>query len=563
MALNSFKYCLYSLIWSIINRITLSMNNAFTRQFSDNIEGIYSCFDRVILRGYIHQLFSEGGLVNFLRAAGFRKYSNGVMRIFTDQLNKHIEKIATKMGIDLVWWSSVNGGKNGAKLEYVQKNYMKINKRKGNFIYCIIANMERTQSFVTKQFQKKDGCTYDKVYKCSKIVKHYYVYFHDHLLGGPCYLKLCTYFPFNSEFYFNGHNAVRLKLDAQGINYRMKDNSFTWAEDLEAINKIAFSLSGRQISERISYWMDRLFKFDKGKYSTCPRLLHHDWYCSQVEVCSNIIFKSSRFGTGVFERILDKYSRIGQPDSLVQIFEKRKTSKPTKSVQRLYDHLACVKHWLRGNSIKAYNKCGYLLRIENTINSPKLLGLKKPVFYLRDYLRRGIGNNDRLMSRYADVDAGTISDGEAEQFDQSVLLPNGVHVSAPDLRKERQLKLLKAVLNPEYAAEGFRTIDILNELSEFFQNSGQIRYELQKLRVRGLMERVQGKHYYRVTEDGAKVLWIKLSSNSYFYDPLITSTYTKKLLLDKSQPSKLEEAYRLLDQGLDLISKELYIKKAA
>ena len=153
--LNSLTYCLSILVWSLINRITLSMNNAFTRQFRANIEGIYSCFDRVILRGYIHQLFSVGGLVNFLRAAGFKKYSNGVMRIFTDQLNKHIERIAMKLGIDLVWWNSVNGGKNGAKLKYVQKNYMKKNKRKGNFIYCIIANMERTQSFTTRQFLKK------------------------------------------------------------------------------------------------------------------------------------------------------------------------------------------------------------------------------------------------------------------------------------------------------------------------------------------------------------------------------------------------------------------------
>jgi len=539
------------------------MNNEFTTQFSDHIQGIYSCFDRVILRGYSHQLFNEGGVINFLRTAGFSKHTNGVMHIFTDQLNKHIEKTSLKLGIDLLWWNSVNGGKNGAKLEYVQKQYANKNTKKGNFIYCIIADTERTQSFTTRQFQKKDGSTFDKVYKCSKIVKHYYIYFHDQLLGGPCYLKLCTYFPFNSEFYFNGHNAIRLKLDAQGVEYRMKDNSFAWAADIDGINRIAFSFSGRQIQERINYWMGRLFKFDKGSYSTSPRSLHHDWYCSQVEVCSNIIFKSSRFGTGVFERILDKFSRIGQPDSLVQIFNKRNTAKTTKSVQRLYDHLACIKHWLRGNSIKAYNKCGYILRIENTINNPKSLGLKKSVFYLRDYLRRGIGNNDRLMSRYADVDAGSISDGEREQFTQSVLLGNGVRVSAPDLRKKRQVELLRSVINPKYAAEGFRTIDILNATSEFFQNTGQIRYEMKKLRVRGLIERVQDKQSYRLTENGIKMLWINLSSNSYFCDPLITSTYVKKLPLDKSQPSKLEEAYRLINSGLELVIKELYIKKVA
>ena len=539
------------------------MNNEFTRQFNENIKGIYSCFDRVIIRGYVHKLFFEGGVVNFLRAAGFKKHTRGVMRIFTDQLNKHIEKAALKLGIDIVWWNSVDGGKNGAKQEYVEKHYVHNNKKRGNFVYCIIAAMERTVSFTTRSLAKKDGGSYDKVYKCRKIVKHYYIYFHDRLLGGPCYLKLCTYFPFNVEFYFNGHNAVRLKLDAQGVKYRMKDNSFIWVEDIEAIQKIAFSLSGRQIQERINYWMNRFFKFDKGKYSTCPRGLHHEWYCSQVEVCSNIIFKSARFGTSLFERILDKFMRIGQPDSLVQIFEKRKTSKPTKSVQRLYDHLACVKHWLGGNSIKAYNKCGYLLRIESTINSPKLLGLKKHLLHIRDYLRRGIGNNDRLMSRYADVDAGSISDGEASLFTQRVLLDNGIQVSAPDLRKERQLRLLKAILNPKYAAEGFRTVDLLHELSEYFENSGQIRYELQKLRVRRVVNKVQGKQSYRVTELGVKLLWINLASNLYFCNPLITMTYGQKTLLDESQPSKLEEAYRLLNRGLDLISRELYIRRAA
>ena len=90
-----------------------------------------------------------------------------------------------------------------------------------------------------------------------------------------------------------------------------------------------------------------------------------------------------------------------------------------------------------------------------------------------------------------------------------------------------------------------------------------VRYEMKKLRVRGLIERVQDKQSYRLTENGVQMLWIKLSSNSYFCDPLITSTYVKKLPLDKSQPSKIEEAYRLLNSGLELVIKELYIKKAA
>ncbi|MBD3250964.1 hypothetical protein GF380_00590 [Candidatus Uhrbacteria bacterium] len=540
------------------------MDNAFTSQFDSHLRGVYSCFDRVIVRGYIHPLFCAGGLIRFLRDAGFRKFTNGVMRIFTDQLNAHVEKIAKRQGIDILWWPSVDGGRNGAKQAYVEKHYVRQkDRRKGNFIYGIIADMERTQSFATRTLQKKNGDPFDKMYKCSKIVKHYYIYFHDQLLGGPCYLKLCTYFPFNAEFYFNGHNAVRLQLDRQGIGYRMHRNAFTWVEDLSQVQQIAFSLSGQQVLERINYWMDLLFRFAKGSYSTRPSRLRHDWYLSQTEICSNILFKSSRFGTGVFERILDKYARVGQPDSLVQIFKKRSTRKDTRSVHRLYDHHACVKHWLCGNSIKTYNKCGFLLRIESTFNSPKSLGLHKHLLYMRDYLRRGIESNDRLLSRYADLDTGSLSAEDATRFNQPLPHPNGSVIAAPDLRKSRQAALFRSLLNPKYASHGFRTGDLWGELGEFFENLGQIRYELQKLRVRGLVEKIQGKQRYRLTEAGFRILWAKWTSNSYFCDPVITKTYRKEARRMLSQPSKIEEAYALLDRGLSLITQELFMNPAA
>jgi len=41
------------------------------------------------------------------------------------------------------------------------------------------------------------------------------------------------------------------------------------------------------------------------------------------------------------------------------------------------------------------------------------------------------------------------------------------------------------------------------------------------------------------------------------------SVCTKILLLDKSQPSKIEEAHRVLSRVLEIVIKEIYIKKAA
>ncbi len=163
--------------------------------------------------------------------------------------------------------------------------------------------------------------------------------------------------------------------------------------------------------------MNIFFKFDKGKYSTRSRFLEHGWYLSQIEISSNVVFRSPRFCTSLFERLLDKFHRLGPacsafaagnagrlPETIAQIFSRRLHRRSTsKTFWRLYDNNACIKHWFRGNSIKQYNKTGYYIRTETTINNPKSLGLQKPVLFLQAYLWEGVACNDRFLNCCADA----------------------------------------------------------------------------------------------------------------------------------------------------------------
>ena len=101
------------------------MKNQFVEQFENNIKFTYSCFDRVIVRGYLRKFFSLGFVVVFLKAMGFTKRTKGILRIFTDQLNAHISKEASKNDMPIEWWPSIDGGTNGAKLQYVESHYSK------------------------------------------------------------------------------------------------------------------------------------------------------------------------------------------------------------------------------------------------------------------------------------------------------------------------------------------------------------------------------------------------------------------------------------------------------
>jgi hypothetical protein len=491
---------------------------------------------------------------------GFRKFTNGVMRILTDQLNSHIQKVANEKNVPIHWWPSMGGGTDGAKQKFVQAKYFNHDVEKGNRLYCILTDKEPVKTFAARELISQKGKKYEKLYDCRKPVKQYYIYFHDQLLGGPCYLKISSYLPFQCEFYFNGHNAIQVQLDKKGVHYRRHENAFVEVDKPEEIEIAVKSLTGKEVLNRLNYWMNIFFKFDKGKYSTCSKYLSHEWYLSQVEVSSNIVFRSARFCTSLFERLLDKFQRLGLPESIAMVFGSRPHKKTkSRTFWRLYNNNATIKHWFRGNSLKMYNKTGYYIRTETTINNPKSLGLKKPVLFLQACLWKGLECNNRFLECCADVDVSSISEVEPDIFNKTISTPEGKNFAAPDLRKDRQAALFHELLKPKYHAHGFRTNDLLKNLDDSFQNLAQIRYEMNKLKTRDVLEKSKNKSFYRVTDTGFKYMWLEICSREHFKNPMISKSLKNGFLKNAEQPSKIEEAYTAINTGLSLLTQQFAI----
>jgi hypothetical protein len=131
------------------------VNNSFCKQFSPNIKFKYNCFDRVILRGYIRKLFYAGGVVILLRVLGFRRLSNGIMRLLTDQLNGYIQKVTRTKEVPIHWWRSMEGGKDGAKSKSVQEQYARPYTGKGDHLYCILTDKEPVRTFVCREGDRR------------------------------------------------------------------------------------------------------------------------------------------------------------------------------------------------------------------------------------------------------------------------------------------------------------------------------------------------------------------------------------------------------------------------
>jgi len=155
-------------------------------------------------------------------------------------------------------------------------------------------------------------------------------------------------------------------------NQCVMHNAFVEVENLEILQKLVSEFKGSIVEQRILEHWDKWFLFSKGERSVRSKLLKHEWYSNQVEVCNNVIFKQQAYFEKVFDRLLEKHHNIGIPNKLQEVFGAKRTPKETKSVQNLFHTQACIKHWFKGNSIKMYNKGGRLLRVETTINNSRL-----------------------------------------------------------------------------------------------------------------------------------------------------------------------------------------------
>lgn len=527
--------------------------NKFTTDFSKHIDFSYSFFDRIIVRGYILGMFRPANVIALLRNLGFSQHTNGVFKLFSDQLNAHIKKLALKLDVPILWRES-HGGKEMEMQSYVEKHYF--NPQKLGVI-CIIKSLEFMACYWNKQVTTKKGNLFTKMFWMKKQVTQHYIYINDSVLGFCC-LKISSGLPFHCQFYCNGHWYLRRQLDKKSIGYKMQENAFLSVDDEVFLSSLIEKFRGSIVDCRIKYWMNKWFRFDKGERSTCSSLLKHAWYTSQSEVCSNVIFKSKAYFNRVYDKLLEKHHGIAMPDSLSSIFELKRERKQSKSTQKVYHQKACVKHWIQGNSIKMYNKGGYLLRVETTINNPRLPGakLQKPIFELKGYYWYGFGCNNRFFNALATIDTSLLGDYENE-FTTAVYTKKGKRVAAPDQRNPKMIAVLAVLSNPRYASEWFRTKELMRYLSDTFAKTAEIRYQMEKLKVRGLIEKRQDVNYYRVTEKGYVWINIAYSHNRYFLTPLLSRQLIDGMVDDRKVLENMEKAQSCIKKGLHSIYQEL------
>ncbi len=190
---------------------------------------------------------------------------------------------------------------------------------------------------------------------------------------------------------------------------------------------------------------------------------------------------------------------------------------------------ARVRHWVKRNRIKMYNKARVLLRIETVINYPydfkvyrsgirkgeQINGwfpLSKNVTYLYRYEQIARTANGRYLDALSVQDDPFPAKKDLQQLVEPVT--NGSRrVAGFNPAREQDQKLFEEIMRAEYLVSGFSNADIRSALygAEATRDTGRrlssrVSRLFAKLHYRKLIAKIPRTRRWRITEKGYRIL---------------------------------------------------------
>lgn len=492
---------------------------SFFAKFASVISWVLSCFDRVLFKGHL----------SISRPSEFERFVDHVLKV---RRVDFLKVIAPKWAERLVGHAKAFAGKSKRPWEYFAGHVDKDAWAKEQLalspvregLVGILCVMEACPTFKLTFAKGRPGFVSRKVPQ-----RVFYYYFLDKDLG-LIHVRLQTWAPFTCQVYANGHDYVARQLQKKGIPFEQVDNAFVHLGDPAAAQRCAdrfAKLPWPKILERYARKVNPLLQDElKG--------LSHYWVIDQAEYATDVCFASKHALAGLFARLLSFAVLTFSPKKIFRYLGRKWHERLDGEVQTHYksvrDPGACIKHFMKRNWLKMYDKLGLLVRVETVINQPgefkvfrerkhrdgtTSLGwfaMCKGVGNMHHYQSHALSCNHRYLEALAAVDDPTPAYDELKQLTEP-LRHKGRSYAGFNPAREEDCRLFAAVLAGDHIAQGFRNQDIRLALFSGsrqdplrHRHSAAVGRLLKRLQVRGLVVKVPRSRRWRVTDQGRRVL---------------------------------------------------------
>jgi hypothetical protein len=487
-------------------------------QYEEKINGTFSFFDRIIIKGHIRQFFSPSGKRHFL------SYNNILLKDFpayaqsvTEKLCKHIEKLAFDLKRPVVYLTSAKTSKEQTAVRILRENPV------DEGLICALSVVEYCQTLQPKLQENGKLVLTNVNRKC----KYYYLYFKDQEFGFM-HVKIQTWFPFLIQVYINGREMMKHIFDQNGITYRTYDNSFIEISDIKRAQELADKFDSKKLCRRLDGFARKINPYLDTIYDSFHQ--GYFWCVDQCEYATDVMFKSREALEDIYPSLVghafysfkceDVFSFMGRkldPKFLGEIVsDYRKRPEGFR-----------VKHKMKSNSIKMYDKFS-VLRIEMTINDPREFKIRKEVRHKNGTtslqwtpMGKSIANLYRFAEvsrastfRYLAALKGIIPTKAVEREINAVCrnkISDGRRFSGFNVWEEKTFRLFVELSNASFLIRGFTNKDITKALfsaqdSELITNRNRITRLFAKLRAHGLIKKIPRSLRYLLTEKGRRIL---------------------------------------------------------
>jgi len=527
--------------------ITRSVADILTERVSLEIESI----DRLYLNLYQPRLMHAGGVAQFFRAhQGATFASSALMAPMTRAFQNEVFRFAATEQVPVVRFA-----KGQRKDEVMHAHLAQFDAEEGVLLVGIA--QEKAPVFRTERRHGRDGRPYPWLVRSTAMVNQYYFYVVDADFG-PLFIKFCSYFPYTGRVCLNGHEYAKRQAAEAGLGFTALDNGFLAADDPKAVQRICDRLSPAKIDAVVRKWLARL----PHPFAAADRAAGYRYQLSvlQAEFSLTQVLDRPQSGRVFFEQVIRDNLDVGRPDKVGLVFDRKiirrgrfatpgqfrtrvLTAGVTPSLHVDYKHC----------KIKQYHKESRALRTETTINDTYDFGIGKQLAHLPELRAVGFSANRRLL-RVQQLSYDPIRGDEA--FDQVVEAVDIGSQHAPGLRfgDPRVMALLSALCVFRLLPKGFSNAQLRTHVAGLLDlpaeaiSAGRMTYDLRRLRLHGLIERVAGSHRYQVTDSGWRSALALTRTHNRVLRPSLAQLHQPVQL-----PRSLSSALNRLDRALDEI----------
>ncbi|HTQ93169.1 MAG TPA: hypothetical protein VMK84_27120 [Streptosporangiaceae bacterium] len=373
---------------------------------------------------------------------------------------------------------------------------------------------EKNTVFRTEKRRAADGRSYPWIVRTTSVVNQFYVHCVDEDFGA-FFVKFSSYFPYGARLLVNGHHYAQARAAKAGIGFTALDNGFAACDDVPALQAICDSLDEDKIEALARKWLAIL----PNPYSAADQAAGYRYDISvlQAEFSLTQVLDKPLSGRIFFDQVIHDNLAIGRPGQVGLIFDRkivRKGPRATPGRFRTRVITSGVTPSLhvdyKNSKIKQYHKLGKALRTETTVNDTRDFGIGKRLTNLPALRQVGFSANRRLLAVQKLSHDPIAGAGALAQVTDPVITATGTRVAGLRLTDPRALALLHVLCVFRLLPHGFTNAVLRHHLAPLIgmtpdlMTSGQITYDLRRLRMHGLIERIPGTFRYQVTDAGMR-----------------------------------------------------------